>query len=44
MTGSLISDGMDNRSFTEQKITVDAKTAMEMKLKGNGGFVIRLKE
>ena len=44
MTGSLISDGMDNRSFTEQKITVDPKTAMEMKLKGNGGFVIRLKE
>jgi hypothetical protein len=44
MNGILISDGVDNRSFAEQKITAYPKRAMEIGLKGYSGFVIKLEE
>lgn len=40
-TGILITDGADNRSFDMQKITLTS-APLEIKLKGNGGFVIKL--
>jgi hypothetical protein len=38
----LINDGMDNRSFDMQKITLDHRNPLKVKLKGNGGFVMRI--
>jgi hypothetical protein len=40
-TGMLITDGVDNRSFNMQKITFTPGKLLGMKLKGNGGFVIK---
>ncbi len=41
-TGVLITDGSDNRSFDMQKIPITPKKPLGIKLKGNGGFVIRI--
>jgi hypothetical protein len=41
-TGTLITDGVDNRSFSMQKITITPGKPLEMKIKSNGGFVIRI--
>ena len=38
---TLIIDGADNMTFENKRITVDSKD-FELKLKGNGGFVIQL--
>jgi alpha-glucosidase len=38
----LITDGTDNRSFKMQKLTVTPDECMEIKIKGNGGFVLKL--
>jgi hypothetical protein len=40
-TGTLIIDGTDNRSFDMQKITITPGKPLGIKLKGNGGFVIK---
>jgi hypothetical protein len=40
-TGTLITDGTDNRSFNMQNITITPGKPLEIKLKGNGGFVIK---
>ena len=40
-TGALITDGADNRSFNMQKITFTPGELLSIKLKGNGGFVIK---
>ncbi len=39
-TGRLISDGADNRSFNIQTISFTPGKPLDVKLKGNGGFVI----
>lgn len=39
-TGRLISDGADNRSFNMQMISFTPGKPLDVKLKGNGGFVI----
>jgi len=39
--GALITDGADNRSFNMQKITFTPGELLSIKLKGNGGFVIK---
>jgi hypothetical protein len=41
-TGTLITDGSDNRSFNMQKITITPAKTLGIKLKGNGGFVIKI--
>jgi len=41
-TGILITDGADNRSFSMQNITITAGKPLGIKLKGNGGFVIKV--
>jgi len=41
-TGLLITDGKDNRSFSQQKITLTSVEPFKIRLKGNGGFVIKL--
>ena len=41
-TGMLITDGSDNRSFDMQKITITTEKPLGIKLKGNGGFVIKI--
>jgi len=41
-TGILITDGVDNRSFEMQKITLTPGKPFAVTLKGNGGFVIKL--
>lgn len=38
----LINDGTDNRSFDMQKITIDRRLPLKVKLKGNGGFVMKI--
>jgi len=38
----LITDGTDNRSFKMQKLTVTPGECMDIKIKGNGGFVLKL--
>ncbi|MFZ0034449.1 MAG: glycoside hydrolase family 97 catalytic domain-containing protein, partial [Sedimentisphaerales bacterium] len=43
-TGMLITDGTDNRSFNMQKITITPEKPLEIKLKGNGGFVIKFEK
>lgn len=40
-TAMLITDGTDNRSFNMQKITFTPGKPLGIKLKGNGGFVIK---
>jgi hypothetical protein len=40
-SGTLISDGKDNRSFNMKKITYIPNDSFEIKLKGNGGFVLK---
>jgi len=40
-TGMLITDGTDNHSFDMQKITITPGKLLEIKLKGNEGFVIK---
>jgi len=42
-TAILITDGMDNRSFDMKTITIKPEEQLEVKLKGNGGFVIKVK-
>jgi hypothetical protein len=39
-TGKLISDGADNRSFSMHTINITQEKPLEVKLKGNGGFVV----
>jgi hypothetical protein len=39
--GTLITDGVDNRSFKTEKITYLPNKPLEINLKGNGGFVIK---
>jgi alpha-glucosidase len=39
--GVLITEGTDNRSFDVQKITISPRKPLGIKLKGNGGFVIK---
>ena len=43
-TGTLITDGSDNRSFDMQNITLTPEKPLEIKLKGNGGFVIKVED
>jgi len=43
-TGMSITDGEDNRSFNMQKITLTPGKPLEMKLKGNGGFVVKFED
>jgi alpha-glucosidase len=39
---TLITDGKNNRSFDMQKITITPDKPLRIKLKGNGGFVIKV--
>jgi hypothetical protein len=39
---ALITDGVDNRSFALQKITITPDKPLEVKLKGNSGFVMKI--
>ena len=39
--GTLITDGKDNRSFSQQKIPLISEQPFTIKLKGTGGFVIK---
>jgi alpha-glucosidase len=41
-TGVLITDGIDNRSFDMQKITIPPDKPLGIKIKGNGGFVLKI--
>lgn len=41
-TGMLITDGADNRSFDMQNIMITPGKPLGIKLKGNGGFVIKV--
>jgi hypothetical protein len=41
-TGTLITDGADNRSFSMQDVTFTPAGSLRMKLKRNGGFVIKV--
>ena len=41
-SGQLITDGADNGSFDNKVISIAPKQSIELKLKGNGGFVIKL--
>jgi hypothetical protein len=43
-TGTLITDGTDNRSFNMQKITITPDRPFGIKLKGNGGFVVKVED
>jgi hypothetical protein len=43
-TGTLITDGSDNRSFDMQKITITPEKPLEIKLKGYGGFVMKVED
>ncbi len=43
-SGTLITDGKDNRSFNMEKIIYTPNDSFEIKLKGNGGFVLRFDE
>lgn len=43
-TGTLITDGTDNRSFSMQKITITPGKPLRIRLKGNGGFVIKVED
>lgn len=40
-SATLITDGKDNRSFNMEKITYTPNDSLEIKLKGNGGFVLK---
>jgi hypothetical protein len=40
----LITDGADNRSFALQKITIAPDEPLRIKLKGNGGFVMKIRK
>ncbi len=40
-SGMLITDGANKRSFNMQEITMSPKESREIKLKGNGGFVMK---
>jgi hypothetical protein len=40
--GVLITDGIDNRSFDMQKITIATGKPLGIRLKGNGGFVMKI--
>ena len=42
--GVLITDGSDNRSFDMQKIAIPSDKPLGIKLKGNGGFVIKVED
>jgi hypothetical protein len=42
--GIFITDGADKRSFTMRKIYVAPGKAFETRMKGNGGFVIKLED
>jgi hypothetical protein len=42
-TGILITDGEDSRSFSKQEITLNSEEPFEIRMKGNGGFVIKFK-
>jgi len=39
--GILITDGKDSRSFSKHEITITSEEPFEIRLKGNGGFVIK---
>ena len=41
ISGTLISDGEDNRSFSTKKIIYIPNEPLEIYLKGNGGFVLK---
>lgn len=41
-SGQLITDGADNVTFDSKTITISPKQNIELKMKGNGGFVIKL--
>ncbi|HEY4787676.1 MAG TPA: glycoside hydrolase family 97 catalytic domain-containing protein [Bacteroidales bacterium] len=41
-SGQLITDGADSASFENKTITLSPKQSVELKIKGNGGFVIKL--
>ncbi|MDD5063995.1 MAG: glycoside hydrolase family 97 catalytic domain-containing protein [Phycisphaerae bacterium] len=41
-TGVLITDGSRNRSFDMKKITLTTGKPLKIKLKGNGGFIIKV--
>jgi alpha-glucosidase len=41
---TLITDGSDNRSFALQKITITPEKPLRIKLKGNGGFVVKVED
>jgi len=43
-SATLITDGMDNRSFNMQNITIAPEKPLEVKVKGNGGFVIKIEK
>ncbi len=43
-TGVLITDGEDNRLFSMQNIKVGPTKPLGIKLKGNGGFVIKIED
>ena len=40
-SGNLITDGEDNRSFDMEKIIYTPRDSFKIKLKGNGGFVLK---
>jgi alpha-glucosidase len=41
-TATLVTDGSDNRSFNMRKVTIIPDKPLEVKLKGNGGFVMKI--
>jgi hypothetical protein len=43
-SATLIIDGADNRSFSMQKIAITPDKPLGIKLKGNGGFIIKVED
>ena len=41
-TGTLITEGVDNRTFSRREVTYTAGKPLNITLKGNGGFVIKI--
>lgn len=40
--GNIVSDGSDNRSFEQRELTVGDKATLDIRIAGNGGFVLTL--
>jgi hypothetical protein len=41
--GMLVTEGNDNRSFSQREVTIDETGSLPITLKANGGFVLQLK-